>query len=280
MRYAVIATLVGSLTIAGALAQDALPSFDVASVKPSPPGDDRTIWDNPTAETFAVTNAELRPLIARAYGIEPMLERFVLVGGPEKTLSLRFDIRAKPEGRATPDQRILMLRSLLASRFKLRTHTEIRVVPIFALTLARDGKFGPNFRKSEFNCSAWRLARSQATKNRTAMPQEPKDAKGRSWCTAGYNFSQPGAMTLRNAGSISELSRTLQAFLERPLIDATNLEGNFEWQIAFAMGSSPADSPASSLPLALQDQLGLKVESRRGPLEVRIIDGVEMPSPD
>ena len=213
-------------------------------------------------------------LIVQAYGIELTIERFSLVGGPEKLLSTRYDITAKPPDGAHPrPQRLLMLRALLAERFNLRTHTETRDVPIYAMTVAREGRLGPEIRPSSHDCAALYAAGGRPTD-----ANAPRDSKGRGLCWNNFDF---GAVRgVRFAGPIAAVvTRGAQPYVDRPVIDATGLSGNYEWHVGFTMTPTP-ESEASSIFTAFQEQLGLKLEPRTGPHEVRVIDAVEPPTPN
>ena len=95
-----------------------------------------------------------------------------------------------------------------------------------------------------------------------------------------YEFS-PGGIGLREAGPISLLVSKAQAFADRLLVDMTGLQGTFEWQVAFSLQPNPPiDAELPSIATAFQEQLGLKLEPRTGPIEVLVIDHVEPPTPD
>jgi uncharacterized protein (TIGR03435 family) len=166
-----------------------------------------------------------------------------------------------------------MLRAMLAERFRLKTHTETRTVPVYVLSVLREGRLGPEIRESNHDCQA--LYQKGA---RPTDPNPPVDAKGRSLCWSNYDFGS--VRGVRFAGPISSvISRGAQPYLDRPVIDATGLSGNYEWHVSFAMNPGP-DSEAASIFTAFQEQLGLKLEPRVGPIEVRVIDAVEAPAPN
>src|SRR5262249_40215139 len=124
--------------------------FDVASVKPNLSGDLRVTMQAMPGGRFIATNAPLRTLIREAYA----LQGSQLSGGPGWLDSDRFDIVAKSERNPTPLQIRIMLRALLAERFKLSVHTDSRELPLYALVLARaDGKLGPHLRPTGTDCS-------------------------------------------------------------------------------------------------------------------------------
>jgi uncharacterized protein (TIGR03435 family) len=258
---------------------DVAPAFEVASVKPSEGSDTGWAFDS-RAGRFTATNVPLQNIIALAYRIPTQVQRFRIVGG-EDLLSRRFDIQATlPE--ELPSERIsLMVKSLLIERFGLRAHSEVRQGPVYALIVARRGALGPELRTSKHNCNQYRTAWRE---NHTPASEvvRPRDAKNRPLCQTRPDDERPpaGSQRMRDAGTISELIDGIQ-MLERPVIDATGLSGNFEWQLTFSPGAIPTqDSDVLSLPAALHEQLGLKLEQRTGPIDVLVIDDVRMPTPN
>jgi uncharacterized protein (TIGR03435 family) len=215
-------------------------------------------------------NAPLRTLIVRAYEIPVSAERFTLQGGPDSLLALRFDVSAnEPEG--TPSgQTMAMLRTLLAERFDLRIHREMRQMPIYALTLAREGALGPNLRRSSLDCTAFTAAggkRGDAT--------APRSADGQELCVGDRITG--AALTLQHAGPLAQLvTRAQRGSSGR---HATGLTGSYDWRIAFSLRDQ-IDSTMPSIYTALREQLGLRLEPRTGPVEVLVIDSVKRPTPD
>jgi uncharacterized protein (TIGR03435 family) len=167
-----------------------------------------------------------------------------------------------------------MMRTLLEDRFKLRVHRETRQMPAFALTVAREGRLGPNLAPSKFDCRAWNTQRRFG-----GTAEEPVDASGRSWCPNFVDTSRPGVSFERFAGPLSVLMQRLQSLVDRPIVDATGLSGNFEWTMTVGFGSNPP-SDVPTIFTALQDHLGLKLEARQAPVDVLVVDHVELPTPD
>jgi uncharacterized protein (TIGR03435 family) len=260
-------------------------AFEVASVKENNSGDERFGW-GPRGGTFQTRNLSLRWIIAQAYGIglgtdTTRLDQFVLLGGPAAILDARFDIVGTlPGGAATPEQIRSMLRALLAERFKLRVHTEARQMPVYELRTRASGTFGPNFRKSTHDCPAFIAAggtRQDA--------DNPRDTNNRLLCW--QELQSAAVASVNYAGPIAELVRGIQASLDRPVIDGTGLTGNYEWYLRFdrelRLDAAPATRPGSAPPsifTAISEQLGLTLEPTRGPVDVWVIDSVEMPTPD
>lgn len=195
---------------------------------------------------------------------------FKFVGGPAKILSARFDITAKaPEG-ATRSQSELMLRTLLAERFALRIHSETRQTPVYAITVAREGRLGPNMRPSKYDCVALFTAGQ-------TMLKADEETRAICWARADFNQVRSGAMTNVYAGPITQLARLLQGYVDRPMIDATGLTGFFESTITFAMNPFGKED-VSSQPLTNSSASSWRHAPL--PLKLFVIDSVERPTPD
>ena len=257
------------------------PAFEVASVKANRSGDLFIRIDRPASDRFTATNVPLRDLIRFAYDVQDVR----LIGGPDWIRSERFDIVAKadqplptwsPAGPPIP--LLLMVRSLLADRFGLVVHQETRELPAYALVVARDDrKFGPEITASKLDCD------SQAT-NPSAPGGPPAQA-------CGMRIA-PGRMEIGGV-PMSQFAMVLSNFVQRVVLDRTQLPGNFDFRLSWtperlpqgppppgAPPLPPVDPNGPSLFAALQEQLGLKLESMRAPLEVLVIDRVERPTPD
>jgi uncharacterized protein (TIGR03435 family) len=249
------------------------PAFEVASVKQNVSGETRTYFNRPPGVSY--TNITLRALIVRAFGIEQTIERFTLQGGPEKILSARFNVTAKePEG-APAGQTMLMLRTLLAERFNLKVHTETRQMPIYAAVVAREGKLGSALRPTPHDCVAFAAAGGKRDDDNA-----PRAADNRPLCFVSDSLGGGGALTIRSAAPLAQLLNRVQGFVDRPVSDATGLTGSFEWELTFSMREQTLDGALPSIYTALPEQLGLKLEPGTGPVEVLVIDSVEMPTPD
>jgi uncharacterized protein (TIGR03435 family) len=264
----------------------ATPTFEVASVRPNKAGDGRVMLGLQPGGRFNATNVPLRMLLRQAFNVQ----EFQIVGGPDWITSDRFDIVAKaPEGNFTADVMRPMLRSLLAERFKLVVHNETREMAIYALVKARDdGKLGPNLTPAAIDCAAVMRGR------RGAPPPAPPQPGQKMEC--GFMIG-PGRM---NAGgmAISNLAQTLSPQVGRIVIDKTELTGNYDFELTYTpegLGSvfpgggggpllngapAPVDPNTPNLFTALQEQLGLKLDSQRGPVDVIVIDSVEQPVAD
>lgn len=263
------------------------PAFEVASVKPNQSGGLGIQLNLPAADRFTATNVPLRELIRFAYDVQDTR----LVGGPDWIRSERFDIVAKAEqplpawGPAGPPMPLLlMLRTLLADRFGLVVHQETRDLPVYALVVAReDRNFGPEIRASKLECD------SQARAGRAGPPPPGRGAADQPTC--GMRIG-PGQMIIGGT-PMSQFAMVLSNFVQRVVIDRTQLPGTFDFRLSWTPDRIPqAEPPPGAPPLppidpngpslfaALQEQLGLKLESTRAPLDVLVIDRVERPTPD
>jgi uncharacterized protein (TIGR03435 family) len=266
------------------------PRFEVASVKPSNPDAADPLGlptpVPPTRGRLTILNAPLRFLVLRAYG---PLFNFQIIGGPDWQMSRRFDIQAKAEDPAADMGAMLpMLKTLLEDRFQLKVHTETREMPIYALVVARDdGRLGANIRPSNADCS-----------NPAQVPDTAallQAGRGVPCAIMPAPTRVAGSMTLRaNGASMASLARFLTGTTGRIVHDWTGLSGLYDWEMTYDRGVTPppALQPGSNLPLspppsespalttALQEQLGLKLESTRGPVEVLVIDSAALPEPD
>jgi uncharacterized protein (TIGR03435 family) len=235
---------------------------------------------------LAFTNVPLRVLVREAYRVDAYAESHKLdpgsyariIGRPAdgpRTDVPRFDVIAKPPDNTDPADRRAMMRALLEDRFKLRVHREMRQMPVYVLTVAREGRLGPDLAASEFDCQTY-LAERRAGRS----APEPVDARGDSWCLfQGSTIAAPGVMILRFAGPMRVLAERLQPYVNRPVVDATGLSGNLEWDLRFAWRQE-AQADVPEIFTALQEQLGLKLAARDAPVEVLTVDHVELPTPD
>ena len=258
-------------------------TFDVASVKPNKSGDQRVMIQTPPNGRYTATNVALRMLLRQAFDVQD----FQIVGGPNWLATDRFDIVAKaPDGITGPDQIRPMVRALLADRFKLVAHNETREMPIFSLVVARaDGKLGAKLSDAKVDCDArFAAARRGGPPSAFPAPGQPIEC--------GFMIA-PGNMNVGGMAML-ELARALSPMVGRMVIDKTGLKGRYDFQMAFApegrgFGPGPGPGPAEQPPVdpntpslftALQEQLGLKLESERGPVDVVVIDRVEQPTED
>lgn len=261
-------------------------AFEVASVRQNRSNETETTWRVPVAGIMSVINATAKTLVLIAYEIPPAMERFLLIDDSNSPLlrgkavvsvlspeTPRFDIQGKILDGAPSGQQFVMLRTLMAERFKLRARKEMRPVPVYALRLARVGRLGSSLRPSTADCIEYRR---EWFKNPAV--QEPRGPDGLPLCSTAP-FPQGGVMTLRNAGPITQLIRDLQGRVDRPIIDETGLSTNLEWVLRWESATGATDGLGpTAVYTALEEQLGLKLERHTAPLEVLVIDSIEMPS--
>jgi uncharacterized protein (TIGR03435 family) len=201
-----------------------------------------------------------------------------LFGGPGWLASERFDVHAKFDGDRTSDEQMGMLRVLLAERFNLQVHTETRTLRVYRLVLSHsDGRLGPTLRRSTRDCE------SEPSITREAL------AAAHDSFVAPCGFTLVGQQVLTaTATEIAKLAAGLsnpRMGIDRPVIDETGLGGKFDFDLSSAALSArtPTFAPNVDRPsifIALQEQLGLKLEPVDGPREVIVIDHVEHPTED
>ena len=241
------------------MAADANLTFEVATIKPSNPATpgQSILVGRGGANLFTTTNTTLNDLIIFAYGIHAQQ----IVGAPAWLATEKFDISAKPEDAGVPDPTQLrtMVQKLLVDRFSLKFHKEKKELSAYTLNVGKNG---------------------------------PKMAKNESGGTLpGFGGRGPGAVGVRNS-TMTEFAAFLQArILDRPVVDQTGLTGKFdftlEWrpdtaQLAAQGPNAPQLPPEvqsrSDIFTAFQEQIGLKLESMKTPVEVFVIDQVQKPS--
>jgi uncharacterized protein (TIGR03435 family) len=202
---------------------------------------------------------------------------------PEWARSARFDIQARANGSPTKDDMRLMMQSLLAERFQMKMHHETREVSVFALVLAKPGQTGPNLQAhpvDDPDCLKTELPKSVAGSYPVACgagasiaPKLYGDV-----ATAGYNLTMEWvANALGGTANITD----------RPVVDQTGLTGTYDFKVEFAPETNdPAQAGADSevgpggpsFTEALKKQLGLKLVLKKEPIDVLVIDHLEMPS--
>jgi uncharacterized protein (TIGR03435 family) len=265
------------LSVAGvAMAQtETGPQFEVASIKPAAPGAHGAFFRNSPGGRVTISNLTLWALILNAYRIQP----FQISGGPAWFNSDRYDIVAKAETTLNPGELQLMLQALLADRFHLTLHRETRELPVFALVMARkNGKLGPALIESqEGGCTPF---------DPTKPPAAPAKSPAR---PCGRMMMNPWAVRAISV-PIADLISSLPTVLGRQVIDKTGLTGKYDitmdWtpdeaQLALRPPDAPrppSDLSGPSIHQALQEQLGLKLNSQKGPVEILVIDHAEKPS--
>ena len=292
---------------AGAPAQSpAVAGFEVASVRRSNPNPATPAAGAPmilpALGRLTAQNVTLRLLVISSYQKQP----FELIGGPAWQNTDKFDIQAKAEDASiTTDGMLKMLQVLLAERFKLKVHTETRDVPIHNLIVARgDGKLGPLMKASTDTCPDYKetqqkmleaIARGGAAAVQSLMGRPGENKPCVDHPKVPPSPANPSSFTMQARGqSIELLALLLRQFVGRPVIDKTGLTGAYDYDLTIALQTllglyqelginvqAPPNLPEGpSLMTTLQESLGLKLDSSRGPGEVHVIDSAKLPAAD
>ncbi len=266
MRYLVLLCMV---TLIDAQAQS-LVHFDIASIKLNTTGTKTMKFPAPAGGRFKATNFPLKALISFAYGV--LGDQ--IYGAPDWTISERFDVEARAANTSIPrEQYQQMLRSLLQERFKLDAHREIRDLPAYELLVIKTG-------------SRLKAADPQACEPAGAKRDQTGE-KGRD-VTCGSFFTGPSSLDGRSM-SMMGFCNALGIVLGRPVADRTDLSGRFDIHLEFdpegvnlGNGSSglssdvnQSDGALPSIFSALQQQLGLRLQSHKEPTEVLVVDRLE-----
>jgi len=240
-----------------AMAPDAKPVFEVATIKPSRPDAQGRLLRMPNRE-FSTINTSLSSLLVWAYGVHARQ----IVGAPAWVESEKYDLAGKPdaEGQPSVQQWKEMVQKLLADRFQLKLHNDKRELTVFALVVAKGGP---------------KLVENQGDPN-----------TGRALL-----FRGPGYLPARNATMTAFAGVMQSAVLDRPVVDQTGLTGRYDFelkwtpdetQFASLGGYRPPPTEAPDAPpdlfTAIQQQIGLKLETKKLPVDVLVIDHVEKPS--
>ena len=281
--------IVVALFLATLVSGQSAPAFEVASIKRSPdaPFSFPGLMLQPGGRATS-PGTNVRQLILVAYGLQDLQ----LLGGPSWIAGDLYAIDARAGAGTTRASVRLMLKALLAERFQLAAHTEQRELPAFSLVLVnRDGRLGPRLRRSGTEC-----APIQAPPGIPPPPPpppgpgpdftlvQPQDPLGP---TCGY-ISFPGWISGRRL-TMAHFVTALTQLTRRPVLDETGLAGDYDLDVTFmpdqpvmlnGAAAPPALSQSDRPPLvtAIQEDLGLKLETRRRDVEVLVIDRIERPS--
>jgi uncharacterized protein (TIGR03435 family) len=261
MKTLALALVVGGMVAVAA--QSSKPAFEVASVKRSV---SKSFSFEPPVRpggAFVAPNDTLEGLIRFAYD----LPAYRIVGGPDWMRTDRFDVEARAGRDASLDELRQMVQTMLQDRFQLVVRTEQREMPVHALVLARvDNRVGPNMRQSAADC---------------AKPD------GRGETVEERRTPNGGVATRRTCAPMESLVSSLENALQGPVVDKTTLVGRWDYELSFtgerrrgadpsAAARDPNDAPA--LFTAVQEQLGLRVEPGRGPVEILIVESAAPPT--
>jgi len=257
--------------------------YEVASIKPNKSGDNMVrMMLKP--DGFTATGGTLQMLIQTAYEVQD----FQIAGAPGWLNSERYDVEAKMDASTAGDvgklareqgllERQLMIQALLADRFKLTLHRETKELPVYALVIAKNGP------------------RLHEGKPGDTYPNGFNGPDGKLGAGMMFMSGRGGPVTAQGV-PLANLVRLLSRQLGRTVLDETGLMGNYDFTLQWTPDESqgpmfkgaeggpapasapPPDSSGPSIFTALQEQLGLKLESRKGPVEILVIDHAEKPS--
>ena len=274
--------------------------FDVASVKQdTTPPSPQTVNSNvplgpqdmysPTGGLLSATNVPLLQYMVFAYKLTPNQVQSVLSSLPKWATTNRYDIQARVAGNPAKDQFRLMMQALLADRFKLAIHYEIKQQPIFALVLDKPGKLGPKIQPhpADSPCSTAPPALGPTP---AALPTVAGGFPEVCGALSGWPVSGRIRLGARNVPMemiATSLTNPQVLGVDRPVIDNTGLAGKYDFIVEFTpqisgplppgVNFQPDESGPTFLE-ALKEQLGLKLDSQTGPVPVIVIDHVEPPS--
>lgn len=242
-------------------------AFDVVSIKPNVTPGDLVILGGPDIAhgRFRAQNVGVRNLMQFAYNVPD----FLISGGPAWMTSDRFDIEARAEGPLTIEQGRQLVRAMLEDRFQLHVRRETANKPVFALVVNKGG------------------AKLSLSPDQTPVVLGPpaEGAPRRNGLPRGAATVGPGQFHTF-ARPIGALTQMLAGQLKRPVLDRTELKGLYDIDLKWTPDQIPANLPPDAQPdpsgptifTALVEQLGLKLESTTGPVEVVMIEKVEKPT--
>ena len=239
------------------------PTYDVVSVKPNKSGDGRARIGRQPGGRWTMVNVPAAGLILTAYPSKVD----ELAGAPAWVTTERFDVDARATFEPTREQERVMLRALLADRFKLAARYESQDRPIYSLVVARsDGRLPSELRRLDIDCATFKRPAPGS-----AAASDVKDVP-----ICGYRMSSSGTvLSLMSGGSSMQgLADSISSYAGRPVFDKTGLAGYY----AYTLKYDGATTDGVSIFTALQEQLGLKLEPARGPLDVVVIDHIERPT--
>jgi uncharacterized protein (TIGR03435 family) len=253
--------LIGAPVVAQSPTAVASPAYDVVTIKPNDSGGGTSF--STRDDSFHATNMSIRQMLVYSFGIRDGL----ISGLPGWAESARFDILAKivdydPKVKLSREQRRAMLGVVLAERFHLKLHTQIKQLPVYELTV---GKGGPKFEPTPATVPGG-----------DALPND-----GPSPGSTGINPSNGTASLTGNTVSMSILATDLSEQLDRTVIDRTGLNGVYDFHLRWTADNASqvvAEDAPPSLFTALQDQLGLRLQPGKGPVKTLIVDHLEMPA--
>ncbi len=290
--------VIAALTTAGIDAQrpaagGAGPAFDVVSVKRVPRGTPPSLalgiapgeMAVRPGGRFAAPWVTVRDLVRVAYGVNEVQ----VAGGPDWVAPDRFDVEGITRPDVTAGDARAMIRTLLADRFGLAARTEQRELPVSVLGIARsDRRLGPQLRRSGPECQP-----PSRPPGLAFVPAPPPPPPGGTGPSLRLSSTPIRCLTLQVSWHISLREVTMDYFaarlipvVERLVVNRTGLEGPFDLDLTFMpagvgppmVNGAPITVDAPALGNALREQLGLKLETERAPVDVVVIEGVKAPA--
>jgi uncharacterized protein (TIGR03435 family) len=291
-------SVLAALLLASAAPAQIRQTFEVASVRPSesddPPYSNFPLGPGdvyvPNGGLFSARNFPLATYISFAYKMLGGQGQDLLQKLPGWTRTERFDIQAHADGNPGKDQMRLLMRALLADRFKLAMHRETREVPALALVLAKPGQTGPSLQP---HLDAAPCPTIAPTRSETPSPVKTVAGGFPELCNGLFPLpaTAPGRQRIgaRNLtlAFIADLLSGGVTNLGRLLVNKTGLTGTFDFTLEWAPEQRPSADPGAepspdnsgpSLQEALEDQLGIKLQSDKASMNVYVLDHVEHPS--
>lgn len=284
VALALFAAAFDGVAVGHAQAPAAGPAYDVVSIKPHAPRADQRDVTGMMQQLnggLTMTRVTARLIVSAAY---PLAN--VMVGLPDWASRDFFDINATSTLSATTaDDRLTMMRAMLADRFHLRAHTERRELPTFDLVLARaDGRLGPALTRPGVDCAAVVKARqaeaAEALKRGTVIPPPSFDPNKQPVCSS---FLTPSGIV--GDMTMDRLASLLRPATGRPVVNKTGLAGIYRMKVLFARTPAPDTPPVESPPaddapsvFTAVGELGLKLEPSRTEGEVLVVDRIERPT--
>lgn len=286
MRRSVLAAAAAIAAMVSPLASQSL-EFEVASIKRNT---SNTFAGGPPTNLasgqLSMTNVPLQTLVLAGYPLQTI--PVLVIGMPGWATSDRYDVVAKGKPAATQDERRQMWRALLTERLKLQAHYETRERAVYNLVFARaDRRLGPQLQPSMLDCSL-----PPAT-NFNSSTADGVEAMAMTRCSPMMITDPTGQGIYSGGTTLATLVRMLsgmagQLLIDRPIVDQTGLEGNYAVRLKFASVSLPPGASTSGTPpppqerpsifIALQEQLGLKLESTTMQAQVLVVDHIERPT--
>jgi uncharacterized protein (TIGR03435 family) len=246
------------------------PQFEVATVRPNNSGESNASLGVRPGGRVMGTNQTLRNLVRNAFNLQP----YQIVGGPDWMDSARWDIQAKvadtdldDQGMMPPPQLMMRLQALLEDRFKLVARWETRELPVYALVLSTPGTIGPKLKVHAGEC------------DRPAGGATPAAGNVPINCGTRSSVTSTFAKVTGSGITMVTFARNLSGTTGRYVVDKTGLAGAYDLELEFTPDQSP-DTNGPSLFTAMQEQLGLKLDSQRAPVDVLVIDNAQKPEPD